>query len=115
MPMYEYRCDDCQQVSTMLVFSWSSQTELACKACSSPKLIKLVSRFTVKRSWGESLNWVPGGEAITDVNEDDPHSIDQYMGRIKKEMGGQTTSDFDEMRRELLTGPKSFDPPDHDH
>ena len=115
MPMYEYRCEDCQHVSTLLVFSWSSNTQPACKTCSSENMTKLVSRFSVKKSWGDSLNWVPGGETLTDVNEDDPHSIDQYMGRIKTEMGGQTTSDFEEMRRELFTGPKSFDAPDHGH
>jgi putative FmdB family regulatory protein len=114
--MYEYRCQDCQQVSTRLVFSWTSDAQLTCKTCSSENLTKLVSRFSVKKSWGDSLNWVPGGETLTDVNEDDPYSIDHHMGRIKTEMGGQTTSDFfEEMRRELFTGPKSFDPPDHGH
>jgi hypothetical protein len=31
------------------------------------------------------------------------------MGRVKSEMGGQVTPDFEEMRRELFTGPQSFD------
>ena len=54
------------------------------------------------------------------MNEDDPGSLDQHMGRIKQEMGGQVTPDFDHMRSELFTGPQSLDhthqhPHSHDH
>lgn len=111
MPMFEYRCDECKHLNTLLVYSYTSNDQLTCKRCSGNKLTKLISRFTVKRSWGESLNWVPGGETLRDVNEDDPNSIDQFMGRIEQEMGGQTTSDFKDMRKELFTGPEAFDTP----
>jgi putative FmdB family regulatory protein len=103
MPLYEYRCDDCQHLSTLLVYSWSKAGNQACSHCGGSRLTRLISRFAVRRSWGESLNWAPSGETLTDVDEDDPRSIDQFMGRIKGEMGGQVTSDFEEMRRELYT------------
>jgi putative FmdB family regulatory protein len=109
MPLYEYRCDECQHLNTVLVYSWSKNADPACSRCGGSRLTKLVSRFSVRRSWGESLDWAPGGETLTDVDEDDPHSIDQFMGRVKSEMGGQVTPDFEEMRRELHTGPRSFD------
>jgi putative FmdB family regulatory protein len=112
MPLFEYRCDDCRQVNTLLVYSWSKETDNSCRRCGGSSLTKLVSRFTVRRSWGDSLNWAPGGEALTDVDEDDPHSVDRFMGRIKDEMGGEVTSDFEEMRRELLSSP---DDSDHGH
>ena len=112
MPLYEYRCDDCQHLNTLLVYSWSKATDSTCSHCGGPKLTKLISRFAVRRSWGQSLGWVPGGETLTDVNEDDPHSVDQFMGRLKSEMGGQVTSDFEQMRGELFSG---SDAPDHSH
>jgi len=37
------------------------------------------------------------------VDEDSHQSIDNYMGRIKHEMGGQVTSDFNQMRKEWTT------------
>ena len=112
MPLYEYRCDDCQTRSTILVYSWSKDTDRACRQCSGPNLTKLVSGFALRRSWGDSLNWTPSGETLTDVNEDDPHSVDRFMGRIQHEMGGQVTSDFNEMRGELFPKPA---PHDHGH
>jgi putative FmdB family regulatory protein len=109
MPLYEYRCDDCQHLDTLLVYSWSKTDNHTCSHCGGSQLTKLISRFAVRRSWGESLDWAPSGETLTDVDEDDPHSIDQFMGRIKSEMGGQVTSDFEEMRSEL------FNKPDHSY
>ena len=116
MPIYEYRCEDCQQVNSVLVYSWSESKERTCSRCNGANLNRLVSQFTMRRSWGESLNWAPSGETLRDVNEDDPRSVDRFMGRIKQEMGGQVTSDFEEQRREITHGPRSFDsPPSHDH
>ena len=111
MPIYEYRCEDCQHVNSVLVYSWSQDKERTCARCNGVNLNRLVSQFTMRRSWGESLNWAPSGETLRDVNEDDPRSVDQFMGRIKQEMGGQVTSDFEEMRREITQGPRSFDTP----
>lgn len=118
MPLYEYRCEDCQQISTALVYSWSSAASPNCRRCGGARLSRLLSKFAFHRSWGDSLGWTPSGETLGDVNEDDPHSLDQHMGRIKQEMGGQVTPDFEHMRRELFTGSQSLDPPhseDHGH
>jgi putative FmdB family regulatory protein len=101
MPLIEYRCDHCQRLSTLLVYSWSETTSLGCKNCGSNSLTRLISKFAVRKSWGESLNWAPSGETLNDVDEDSPASLDRFMGRVKQEMGGQVTPDFESMRREL--------------
>lgn len=104
MPLYEYRCDDCGRVSTVLAFSWSGAAGPACRSCGRSKMTRLVSRFAFHRSWGDSLNWVPSGETLSDADEDDPQSLDRFMGQVKGEMGGQVTPDFEAMRRELSAG-----------
>ena len=101
MPIYEYRCADCQAVSSRLVYSWSAAAPVRCRQCGGGDLARLISGFAIGRAWGESLNWAPSGETVGDVDENSPASIDRYMGRIKGEMGGQTTPDFDRMRREI--------------
>jgi putative FmdB family regulatory protein len=101
MPIYEYRCSACQSVSNFLVYSWSADKQPECRQCGSGDMQRLMSGFSFRASWGDSLNWAPNRETMSDVNEDSAASIDQYMGRIQQEMGGQTTADFDRMRREI--------------
>ena len=102
MPINDYRCTDCQAVSTLLTYSYSGPP--SCSKCGGGKLDRLVSRFAFHQSWGSSLNWAPSGETLRDVDEDDPKSIHKFMGEIKKEMGGQVTPDFEDMRREVSDG-----------
>ena len=101
MPIYEYRCGSCDTVSSRLVYSWSSGGPMECRECGGSDMERLMSAFSFRPSWGDSLNWVPSGETARDVDEDSPASIDRHMGRIKREMGGQSTPDFDRMRREI--------------
>jgi putative FmdB family regulatory protein len=110
VPLYEYRCENCRHISTFLVRSWSSAAASTCRRCGGAKLARLISRFAFHRSWGESLDWTPGGETLSDMDEDDPKSVDRFMGHLRREMGGQVSPEFDRMQEELLEGPEASDP-----
>ena len=101
VPLYEYRCNSCKEISSALVYSWSETQEPNCGHCGSSDVQRLISKFSFRPSWGSSLNWAPSRETTSDIDESNPASIDAYMGRIKKEMGGQTTPEFDRERREI--------------
>ena len=101
MPLYEYRCGDCQKITSVLVYSYSENQQPCCEHCESNDLQRLISKFSFRPSWGSSLNWAPSRETTSDLDESSGASIDKYMGRIKKEMGGQTTPDFNRERREI--------------
>ncbi|MCS5669080.1 MAG: zinc ribbon domain-containing protein [Dehalococcoidia bacterium] len=101
VPLYEYRCGDCQQVTSVLVRITSDSNQPACDHCESVNMVKIFSKFSFRGSWGDSLNWAPSQETMSDVNESNSVSVDNYMGRIKKEMGGQTTSDFNRERKDI--------------
>ena len=101
MPIYEYRCGGCSAVSSKLVYSWSADRALECSQCGGADMERLMSAFSFRPSWGDSLNWVPSGETARDVDESSAADIDRHMGRIKREMGGQTTPDFNRERREI--------------
>ncbi len=88
-------------MSSRLVYSWSTDRAMECPQCGGNDMERLMSAFSFRASWGDSLNWVPSGETTRDVDESSAASIDQHMGRIKKEMGGQTTPDFNRERREI--------------
>jgi hypothetical protein len=36
------------------------------------------------------------------MDEGDPESADRFMGRLRREMGGQVSPEFDRMHEELL-------------
>ncbi|MCH7736315.1 MAG: zinc ribbon domain-containing protein [Chloroflexi bacterium] len=101
MPLYEYRCDDCKGITSLLVYSYSVDKQPSCEHCDSANVQRLISRFSFRPSWGDSLNWVPSRETTSDLDESSGASVDKYMGRIKKEMGGQTTPEFNRERREI--------------
>ena len=101
VPLYEYRCNTCKEISSVLVYSWSETQEPDCGHCGSSDVQRLISKLSFRPSWGRSLNWAPSAETTSDIDEDSPASIDAYMGRIKKEMGGQTTPEFERERREI--------------
>ena len=65
---------------------------------------RLMSAFSFRPSWGDSLNWVPSGETARDVDENSPASIDQYMGRIKREMGRKVNAGLRPDAREITDG-----------
>jgi putative FmdB family regulatory protein len=45
MPLYEFRCDDCEEEFEKLVRSASAVSEVNCPSCGSPKVIKRMSSF----------------------------------------------------------------------
>ncbi len=110
MPLHEYRCEDCRHLSTVLVRGWSTAVTPSCRRCGGAKLTRLISRFAFHRSWGESLNWTPSGETLSDMDEDDSESVDRYMGRLRGEMGGQVSPEFDRMHEELVADSGDSDP-----
>ena len=101
MPLYEYRCADCRRRSTVLVRSISSPASPSCQHCGSGKLTRLISKFSFRRSWGDSLNWAPNSGYPGDVDQEDPRQMAQWMRRMQHEMGDEVTPEFDEMVEEL--------------
>ncbi len=100
MPIYEYRCNQCGQRQSRLVYSWTPADALACGSCAGADLTRLVSGFSFHRSWGDSLNWMPDN-AAGDLDDSHIGSIDAHMGRMGDAMGGLVTPDFHEHRHEI--------------
>ena len=69
MPMYAFKCDDCQHTFEQFVRSASAVDEVACEECESPQVHKLLSRIAGLKANGSGLpasnasaaNCAPGG------------------------------------------------------
>ena len=101
MPLYEYRCKDCRRRSTVLVRSMSSEVQPSCEHCGGSKLKRLISKVSVHRSWGSSLNWAPIPGYPGDPDTEDPGDMSQWMREMQHEMGDEVTPEFDQMLGEL--------------
>lgn len=59
MPIYEYRCKDCETVFETFVSSISDGDKVVCKKCESKNVEKQISTFSSKSSDG--LGVAPAG------------------------------------------------------
>ena len=101
MPIYEYRCQHCLRRSSRLVRVIGQTPSPACEHCGSEKMTRLISRFSFRRSWGDSMDWAPGSEGFGAAEPDNPREMAQWLRRMRHEMGDEVTPDFDEAIDEM--------------
>lgn len=107
MPLYEYRCLDCQKRSTLLVLSLTNPTPPSCTHCRSLRLERLLSRFASPKSEEARLESLTDPNALAGLDESDPES----MARFMKKMGDEIGEDLGEGMTESAESPES-DPSD---
>ena len=57
MPIYEYKCVDCNNTVSILFKSFSDQAKPVCDKCNGFDLTRLMSQITYIKPWGESLTY----------------------------------------------------------
>jgi putative FmdB family regulatory protein len=57
MPIYEFVCADCNKPFEELMLSPGSMDELTCPACHSLNIIKKISTFAPRLSYGSSYSF----------------------------------------------------------
>ncbi len=95
MPIYEYRCEDCGQISTFLTLSVSAVVEPVCSRCGGQRLKRLVSRVAVFRSEESRLESLADPAKFSDLDENDPKSLARWMKKMGREMGEDLGEDFE--------------------
>ena len=83
MPIYEYRCNDCESKFSVLNRSFSEIKDPVCGECSSTSVIRIISQDRVITSWNDFMKDLPSWETMTDFDQDDPASAADMMRRIK--------------------------------
>ncbi len=95
MPIYEYRCLDCQKRSVLLILK-PGQTSVACKYCKSDNLERLMSRFAAPKSEEARMEALADPSNFGDLDENDPKSMARFMKKMGREMGDGLGGDLDE-------------------
>lgn len=102
MPIYEFRCRDCQKEMSFIVFSVQVPSTLQCKYCGGGNLGQLISRFATPRSEESRLESLADPSKFGDLDENDPKSMARWMKRMGKEMGEDIGEDFDQAIEEAM-------------
>ena len=56
MPVYEYRCNKCQQISSFLVKTYGGSPNSGCHSCQSNELERIISAVAYLRSEADKLS-----------------------------------------------------------
>ena len=104
MPIYEYRCQDCGARNSYIILRRSNQATVACKKCRSPKLDRLMSRFSAPKSEEARMEAMADPSNFGDVDENDPQSMARFMKKMGKEMGEDLGDDFEAAMEESAGG-----------
>lgn len=105
MPVYEYRCNNCQRLFSLFLRSVSAEATPVCPRCSSSDARRLISRFAVVRSEENvAEDMVDTAAGLGDVDENDPRSIARWARRMGQEAGEDLGPEFGEMVDRLEAG-----------
>ena len=86
MPIYEYRCEDCQTRMTV----WArtvGEPAPACSRCASRRVVRLLSRFASPRSEDARMAALADPSSLAGLDENDPQSMARWMKKMGREMG----------------------------
>ncbi len=109
MPIYEYRCGECQRRFAIFwrTFSDAQAGQATCKHCGSQDVARLVSRIRIVRSEESRMEELADPSMLADLDENDPQSMGRFMRKMMSEMGdeaGDLGPEFDEVVDRLESG-----------
>lgn len=98
MPIYEFRCEDCERISDFLILSVHESFDPICKYCKSRRMSRLISRVRVLRSEESRMESLADPSKWGGVDENDPASVARWMKKMGREMGEDVSDEeIDEM------------------
>ncbi len=105
MPIYEYQCEKCRKLTSVLTTRVSEKVDAVCAHCGGKKMRRLMSRFAMPRSEESRMDSLADPSKLRDLDENDPKSVARMMKRMGTEMGDEFSGpEFDEAVQELESG-----------
>jgi putative FmdB family regulatory protein len=107
MPIYEYRCADCQKKVSVFFRSFSAveQEQARCPICHGTRLTRMVSKVRVIRGASSASSEDGFDDSMLDgLDENDPRSLGRMMRRMADETGEDMGAEFGEVVSRLEKG-----------
>jgi putative FmdB family regulatory protein len=100
MPIYEYRCNQCERLFSFLYGVARDSRDPACPACQGKDLTRLISRVARVRSEDAMLEDLADPSKIGDV--EDPRSMARWAKKMGSALGDEAGEDFGDVVDEML-------------
>jgi putative FmdB family regulatory protein len=104
MPIYEYRCESCRKISSFLLLRATEEIVPYCKACGSKEVKRQVSRVAILKGEEKMMESLLDPSKLSDLDENDPASVERVIRRMGRELGDELGEDFQEGMEEALSG-----------
>lgn len=106
MPIYEYRCQRCQKVSSIFVRSINSPVTPVCEACGSSEMERRMSSFAMGKTTNQVHDASPMGS-----NSRDYYSDPRNIGRNVEESFARHGVDMPASVRDSIDAARSGEAP----
>lgn len=100
MPLFEYRCADCEKRFTFLSGVIAENTEAACPRCGSKQLKKLISRVGRGRSEDDRMEAM--ADRLEGADLDDARDLRRFAREMGREMSDETGEDMTDELEEMI-------------
>jgi putative FmdB family regulatory protein len=104
MPIYEYLCNNCGRVSSFLLLRATEEIDPHCKSCGERDVRRVISRVAVLKSEERRLESLLDPARFSDLDENDPSSIERAMRRMGRELGDDLGEGLEESLDEAMRG-----------
>ncbi|NWG03840.1 MAG: zinc ribbon domain-containing protein [Syntrophaceae bacterium] len=104
MPIYEYRCNQCEKEFSELILNQREINKVRCKYCLSRNLTKLVSSFRVHQTEGARLANFDTSKPRSNDFYKDSRNIGLWAKKRMKELGVDLGPKMDEIVEKGRTG-----------
>jgi putative FmdB family regulatory protein len=102
MPIYEYWCKACKRTSSFLLLRATEEVEPYCKICGSTDVKRRISRVSLPRGEERMMERLLDPSRFSDLDENNPSSIERAVRRMGKELGEELGGDFEEAIGETM-------------
>ncbi|MCX5812115.1 MAG: zinc ribbon domain-containing protein [Proteobacteria bacterium] len=102
MPIYEYWCEVCKKTSSFLLLRATEEVAPYCKVCGGKDVKRRISRVALPRGEERMMERLLNPSRFSDLDENNPSSIERAVRRMGKELGEELGGDFEESMGEAL-------------
>jgi putative FmdB family regulatory protein len=96
MPIYEYKCRDCERLTSVFTRSASAEVKATCRHCSSKKMERVMSKFSLGKTDADVMRDY-GSEPKRLEDYKDPRQIGRWAERKFDEFGIDMPSEARQM------------------